>query len=124
MGTPPRTEIAFTVGPYNSSAYDASSSAYNASGWTKIYGVFQATAEMLSPLSAGLMVSRASMDSDITVDNIKFKPVTNSSVGVTNCTRPLHNGDAEIGDHRLWWVFGSNDIGSRIEISDGYGNSS
>jgi len=121
---PSRKEIAFTVGPYNSSAYDASSSAYNASGWTKLYGVFQATAEILSPRTIGFFVGRASTQSDISVDNIKFTPVTNSSVGVTNCTRPLQNGDAEIGDHRLWWVFGINDVGSRIELSTGYGNSS
>ena len=54
-----------------------------------------------------------------------FKPAKTISIGITNYSQPLQNGDAEIGDHRLWWIFGQNDVSSRIKLtSGGYGNSS
>jgi len=111
---PPLKEIAFTVGPYDPT------------GWAKLYGTFQATLDLKTTDQAniGFLIGRADISSDITVDNISLEPATSSSIGVTNCLRPLHNGDAEIGDHRMWWIFGTNNI-SRLKISEpGYGGSS
>ena len=104
-----------TVGPYNP----------DSNGWVRLYGTFQATPDVLSQPSIGFLVGRAAVASEITVDNIAFGPVNAASAGVTDCARPLQNGDAELGDHRLWWIFGQNDATSRINVTtDAYGGSS
>jgi len=108
---PPLKEVGFTVGPYD------------ASGWAKLYGVFKATEDIVSQPHLSFVVGRAAIASDITVDNVVLKPATNLSVGVTDCSHPLQNGDAELGDHRMWWIYGQDDVGSRIELSQGYGGS-
>ena len=107
--SPPLKELAFTVGPYN------------ATGWTKIYGAFKATQDILSEPSLSLVVGRAATAADITVDNVELQEVIEPGIiGVTNCSQPLQNGNAETGDHRMWWIFGTNDPGTRIEMSPGY----
>jgi hypothetical protein len=108
--SPPLKELAFTVGPYN------------ASGWARIYGAFKATEDIVSEPSLSLVVARASTDADITVDNVQLEEAMEPGIiGVTNCSEPLQNGNADIGDHRQWWLFGTNDPGTKIELSPGYG---
>mmetsp|Transcript_4441 Transcript_4441/g.6257 ORF Transcript_4441/g.6257 Transcript_4441/m.6257 type:complete len:574 (+) Transcript_4441:3-1724(+) len=110
---PGTKEVAFTVGPYSTQQ----------NGWNKIYGVFQATADLMIENSLGFYVGRAAIDADITVDNISLLPVETDTIGLPNCNAPLFNGDAELGDHRFWWIYGQN-FASRIQvIPNGYDSS-
>lgn len=106
-----RTEVALTVGP-----------AKEAGEWMELYGVMRATSEMLA-YTVSVFVSRAPPDVDLTVDSMSLAPAGDKAMGITDCARPVANGDAEAGDHRFWFIRGAKG-GGRIEmVSPGYGGS-
>ena len=103
--------IGYTVGPLTN-------------GWNDMYGVFQATPDIMSQSSVAIGVARAPISKDIIIDNIGFAPADPSAIGgQSNCLNPIWNGDAETGDHRTWWIRGHGNNG-QIEIkSPGFGGS-
>jgi len=86
-------------------------------GWNKMYGMFKATSEITAQASINLIVSRVVSTVDITIDNLS---ITKGRLA-TDCSQPLYNGDAEIGDARGWFFRGHGD-GSYMEMGyPGYG---
>jgi len=93
---------------------------YDADGWTKIYGIFEANAKIMEATgsnSLAFIIGRADKLADITVDNVLITRATNTTTGVRNCDRPIMNGDAEIGDHRFWWINGGHIENSDMKIT-------
>jgi len=95
----------------------------NNDGWNKIYGVFKLTSDITSHSTIDLIVSRATKQVDITVDNLVLSLAEQNAIGVTNCNNPLANGDAEIGDARSWWIRGHGNNGYIEMGSPGYAGS-
>lgn len=90
--------------------------------WIEMYGVFRATSVMTAK-TVSTFVSRAPPDVDLAVDSIRISPTKAKTVGVTDCDRPIANGDAEAGDHRFWFIRGTQG-GGRVEmVSPGHGGS-
>lgn len=87
-------EVSYTVGPY-------------IDGWNEMYGVFKASSAIMSQDSISLYISGAPTTADITVDNVVMQKIDSTSLGgVSDCSNPIMNGDAETGDHREWWIRG------------------
>lgn len=105
-------QIAYTLAPLR-----------NNNGWNKIYGVFKATSDIMDQPSIDLIVSRAPISADITIDNLLISKAGPEVIEVKDCSNPLSNGDAEIGDARDWWIRGHEQNDSIQMGSPGYGNS-
>ena len=101
-------QIAYTVAPLS-----------NNDGWNKMNGVFKATKAMVAESTIYLLVARAPKEVYITIDNVLLSSAGAEVVGVTNCSHPLSNGDAEIGDARGWLL--QSEHGSVEMSSPGYG---
>jgi len=102
-------QIAYTIAPLSNN------------GWNRIIGVFKASNGMIAASSIDLVVSRAPTDVDITVDNLVMVIAGPNTVGVKDCSNPLSNGNAEIGDARGWWIRGHYNNGVIEMGTPGYG---
>jgi len=104
-------KVAYTVAPLLN----------NANGWTKMYGAFKVTGQMKNEPSIHLLVAGAPTVADISIDNLVISSAAPGTIGVTDCSNPLTNGNAEIGDAREWFIRGHGDDDSYIDMgSPGY----
>lgn len=79
--------------------------------WNKLYGVFEATADIFQPGALELYITRLQAGSNAIVDNVSMKPVDESTYGVSSCHDLIRNGNADIGDARFWLIKGNGDAG-------------
>ena len=104
-------EVALAIGPINPTEQ-----------WINLYGVFQATPDMFQQV-VSLFISRAPPEVDLAIDNVSVSPARDTSVGIMNCSHLIRNGDAEVGDHRFWFIRGQEGADSIDVVSPGHGGS-
>mmetsp|Transcript_33905 Transcript_33905/g.49625 ORF Transcript_33905/g.49625 Transcript_33905/m.49625 type:complete len:1459 (-) Transcript_33905:164-4540(-) len=100
--------IAPTVGPYNNGGV----------GWNEIYGVFQATSEIMEQSTVYLHVARAAPSVDITIGDAVITAASPTAAGKTDCSASnlIFNGGAETRDSRSWNIRGNLDNLGYIDI--------
>jgi hypothetical protein len=100
-------DIAKPVGPWDPS------------GWNKVYGIYEVTADLLSTTTLEMYVTKAIEGKNLAVDNVSVKPVSSGTFGLSTCSQLIINGDAEIGDARFWHIKGNGNFGDIEMISPG-----